>query len=55
MVSLETALADRGFQLNQTITNLYETIGNIEGESAGTDIWGNPQMSYPYRPRSDCH
>lgn len=48
-VSLETALQERGFQINPVMVNIYETLGNIEGEG-GTDMFGNETKTYLYRP-----
>ncbi|OZG64254.1 glycoside hydrolase family 3 protein [Bifidobacterium eulemuris] len=44
-VSLEQALTDGGFEVNPTMTALYETLGNI---TDGKDEQGND--IYPYRP-----
>ena len=44
-VSLETALKDRGFEINETMVDLYDKLGNIVTGSSedGSDIYG-------YRP-----
>ena len=43
-VSLEQALQDKGFDVNPTMTGLYETLGNV----TGTDDQGNE--THPYQP-----
>ena len=51
-VSLEQALTERGYELNPTMIDLYEDMGNIENTSdeAVTDTFGNVVNQYPYRP-----
>ncbi len=51
-VSLEQALTERGFEVNPTMIDLYETMGNIESDESTqvTDTFGNVVNQYPYRP-----
>lgn len=53
VVSFEDALRDRGFEVNQTMVDLYETLGNIlTKEDAGDaiPIFGEDTSMYGYRP-----
>ncbi len=51
-VSLEQALTDAGIEVNQTMVDLYEAMGNIESDASTqvTDTFGNITNQYPYRP-----
>lgn len=51
-VSLEQALTEKGFIINPTMVDLYETMGNIENTESSqvTDTFGNVVNQYPYRP-----
>lgn len=48
-VSLETALEESGFKLNPTMIQLYDDMGQIEGEET-KDSFGNTMKTYLYRP-----
>lgn len=48
-VSLETALEEKGFKVNPVMSDIYDSLGNIEGEGT-TDSFGNAVKTYPYRP-----
>lgn len=49
-VSLETALEERGFQINPTMIGIYENLGSISIDAGTTDMFGNAQETYLYRP-----
>lgn len=51
-VSLEQALNEKGFSVNPIMSDLYETMGNIESDDSTqvTDSFGNVVNQYPYRP-----
>lgn len=49
-VDLVSALGQAGFEVNPTMTSIYETLGAIGTEAESAMPWMGPSMNYTYRP-----